>query len=262
VGKGTMIGVVCVLAGVFGCMILEGGNPAALIAPPALLLIIVGSFGAACAGTSLEGALDSLKTIGKLFGNVQFGAGEVIEKIGSYAEIARKDGALALESKIKTEDNVMLQRGLQLIVDGVPLEEARMVMIVEAKAAKTVWKKRADFFMKLGGYSPTLGVLGTVLGLINVLGQLGGDINELGHLIASAFIATFFGVFFANALFLPFSAKITAIMDAEWEYNLIIIEGVCGIGAGKSPRTLLELLAAYVPAAERDSLPGRNREAA
>jgi chemotaxis protein MotA len=262
VGKGTMIGVACVLAGVFGCMILEGGNPAALVAPPALLLIIIGSFGAATAGTSLEGSLDSLKTIGKLFGNVAFDAGEVIEKIGHYAEVARKDGALALESKIKTEDNVMLQRGLQLIVDGVPLEEARMVMLVEAKAAKTVWKKRADFFMKLGGYSPTLGVLGTVLGLINVLGQLGGDITKLGELIASAFIATFFGVFFANALFLPFSAKITAIMDAEWEYNLIIIEGVCGIGAGKSPRTLLELLAAYVPPAQREGLPGRKQEAA
>jgi chemotaxis protein MotA len=257
-----MIGVVCVLAGVFGCMILEGGDPAALIAPPALLLIIVGSFGAACAGTSLEQALDSLKVIGKLFGNVQYGAGEVIGKIGQYAEVARKDGALALESKIKTEENVMLQRGLQLIVDGVPLEEARMVMIVEAKAAKTVWKRRADFFTKLGGYAPTLGVLGTVLGLINTLAQLGGEISELGHLIAAAFIATFFGVFFANALFLPFAAKITAIADAEWEYNLIIIEGVCGIGAGKSPRTLLELLAAYVPAHERDSLPGRNREAA
>jgi chemotaxis protein MotA len=262
VGKGTMIGVVCAFAGVFGCMIMEGGDPAALIAPPALLLIIVGSFGTACAGTSLEIALDSLKTIGKLFGNVEFPAGEVIGKIGTYAEVARKDGALALESKIKAEDNVMLQRGLQLIVDGVPLEEARMVMIVEAKAAKTVWKKRADFFNKLGGYAPTLGVLGTVLGLINVLAQLGGEISELGHLIAAAFIATFFGVFFANALFLPFAAKITAIMDAEWEYNLIIIEGVCGIGAGKSPRTLLELLAAYVPAAERENLPGRKQEAA
>ncbi len=257
-----MIGVLLAFAGVFGCMIMEGGDPAALIAPPALLLIIVGSFGTATAGTSLDIALDALKTIGKLFGNVEYDAGEAIGKIGEYAEMARKDGALALETKLKTEDNEMLQRGLQLVVDGTPLEEAKLVMLMEAKSQKNVWKKRADFFGKLGGYAPTLGVLGTVLGLINVLAQLGGDIAELGHLIAAAFIATFFGVFFANALFLPFSAKVTAIMDAEWEYNMLIIEGVCGIGAGKSPRTLLELLVAYVPPGERENLPIKKREAA
>jgi chemotaxis protein MotA len=254
VGKGTMIGIPMVFVAVFGCMIMEGGNPAALIAPPALLLIIVGSLGAAFAGTSLEGGLDALKAMAKTFGDPGHDSVALVQKIGQYADITRREGVLALEARIKEEDNDVLRRGLALIVDGIPVNEARAVMAVEAKSAKNIWKKRAAFYDKLGGYAPTLGVLGTVLGLINVLAQLGGDTASLGHLIAAAFIATFFGVFFANAIFLPIGAKMTALGEAEFEYRVLVIEGVSGIGDGKSPRALVELLTAYMPEEERAAL--------
>lgn len=252
-GKGTLVGVLCGIGAIFAAMIMEGGNPASLIAPPALLLIIVGSFGAACGGVALEDAIDGLKAMGKAFGNADFDVSGVMERLGKYAEIARRDGLLGLESSLKEEPHPLLRRGLQLTADSTSVDEARSLLIKEAQLARKVWKKRADFYSKLGGYGPTLGIIGTVLGLIHTLESLGGDPAELGHLIAAAFIATFFGVMFANIIFLPVGNKLGAIGEAEQELNGIIIEGVCGIASGKNPRVLLDQLASSLPEHEREA---------
>jgi chemotaxis protein MotA len=249
-GIGTIIGVVCGFIAVFGSMIMEGGNPAALIAPPAMLLISVGTFGAACGGTSLEKALDALKAMPVAFTVAGEDATVLINRIVGYAEQARRDGLLGLESQLAAEPNEILRSGLTMLVDGVDYHEATKVMRSMAMARREVWDSRADFFSKMGAYAPTLGIIGTVLGLIHVLESLGGGAEELGHLIAAAFTATFFGVFFANLLFLPMSAKFKMKGADEVHIAQIVISAVEQIGSSPNVRQLRTVLAALLPPAE------------
>jgi chemotaxis protein MotA len=250
-GKGTIVGIVCGLGGIFVSMILEGGDPSSLLAAPALILIVIGSFGAACAGMKLEHALDAVKSIGAAFGNPAHDPVELIDRMSTYAETARREGVLALEKSIPAEQDEFLRSALQLVVDGTGVEESRHGMIAEIQAGKRVWKRRAGFYNKLGGYAPTFGIIGTVLGLIHTLESLGGDPAELGHLIAAAFIATLFGVLFANAIYLPIGAKLQAIGDQEAEARLLVLEGVKWIAEGRSPRQIREMLPRFLDPAER-----------
>jgi chemotaxis protein MotA len=245
-GLGTIIGVVCGFVAVFAAMIMEGGNPASLIAPPAILLITVGTFGAACAGTSLDRALDALKSIPVAFTVTGEDATVLINRIVGYAEQARRDGLLGLETKLADESNEILRTGLTMLVDGVDQHEATKVLTAMTRARRDVWDTRADFFSKMGAFAPTLGIIGTVLGLIHVLENLGGDAEELGHLIAAAFIATFFGVFLANLLFLPMSAKFKLKGQDEVRIAQIVIAAVEQISTNPNPRHLRTLLASQL----------------
>jgi chemotaxis protein MotA len=250
-GKGTMVGIIAAFAAIFGSMIMEGANPASLIAPPALLLIIVGTFGATCAGMSLEGALGALKGVGTLFANHEHETIDLVVRLSEYAAIARRDGVLALESKLADEDDELVKKGLQLLSDGIELDQVRALLAAQAMGEKARLKEQAEFWNKMGGYAPTLGIIGTVVGLIHTLESLGGDPAELGHLIGAAFTATFFGVLFANVLFLPFGSKIAA---EQLEYHKLIVEGVVGIGSGMNPRLLIDQLGSHLSQDERDEL--------
>lgn len=249
-GIGTIIGVVCGFIAVFGSMIMEGGNPAALIAPPAMLLISVGTFGAACAGTSLDRAIDGLKAMAVAFTVAADDPIVLINRIVGYAEQARRDGLLGLESQLANEPNDILRTGLTMLVDGVDHHEAVKVMKSMTMARRELWDTRADFFNKMGAFAPTLGIIGTVLGLIHVLESLGGGAEELGHLIAAAFTATFFGVFFANLLFLPMGAKFKMKGADEVHIAQIVIAAVEQIASNPNPRQLKLVLAAQLPPAE------------
>jgi chemotaxis protein MotA len=258
-GKGTMIGVMCAMGAIFGSMIMEGANPASLLAPPALLLIIVGTFGVSCAGTSLDSAIGSLKNIGLLFANKEYDAVDLIGRLSSYADIARRDGVLALESQLADEDDELVKKGLQLLSDGVEIDEVRSLLAAQAMAEKRRLKQQADFWGKMGGYAPCLGIIGTVVGLIHTLEGVDqtdhrADDAELGHLIGAAFTATFFGVLFANVFFLPFGAKVTAIADELLEYQKLGIEGIVGIGSGMNPRLLVDQLGSHLSPDLREEL--------
>ncbi len=249
-GLGTIIGVLCGFVAVFGAMIMEGGNPASLIAPPAMLLITVGTFGASCAGTSLERALDALKAIPVAFTVSGEDATVLINRVVGYAELARRDGLLGLESQLAAEPNDILRAGLGMLVDGVAHHDATRVMKSMTMARREVWDVRADFFSKMGAFGPTLGIIGTVLGLIHVLENLGGGAEELGHLIAAAFIATFFGVFLANLLFLPMSNKFKMKGQDEVRIAQVVIAAVEQIAANPNPRQLRTVLAAQLSPAD------------
>lgn len=253
-GKGTMVGILAAFGAIFGSMVMEGGNPASLIAPPAMLLIFVGTFGATCAGTSLDVAVGALKNIALLFANKEFESVEVVTRLSGYADTARRDGVLALETKLPTEPDGMVKKGLQLLTDGVELDDARKLLAGQALSEKRRLKQLSEFWTKMGGYAPTLGIIGTVLGLIHTLESLGGDPAELGHLIAAAFIATFFGVMLANVMFLPFGAKLAMLADEQLEHHKLIIEGIVGIGSGMSPRLLADHLGASLTAEQREEI--------
>jgi chemotaxis protein MotA len=255
-GKGTMIGIVAAIGAIFGSMVMEGGNPAALIAPPALILIIVGTFGATCAGTSLEAALTALKGVGGLFANKEYETVDLVVRLSGYADVARRDGVLALESKIGEEDDELVKKGLQLLSDGIELDHVRALLSAQAMGDKKRLKQQSEFWNKMGGYAPTLGIIGTVLGLIHTLESLGGDPAALGELIAAAFTATFFGVMFANIFFLPFGAKVAAIAEEQLEYSKLVVEGIVGIGSGMNPRLLIDQLGSHLSPTEREELEG------
>jgi chemotaxis protein MotA len=256
-GKGTMVGVVAGLGAIFAAMIMEGGNPASLVAPPALVLILIGTFGAACAGTSLDQAFDALKSIGLAFTAGEPDRVDLARRVAEYADLARRDGVLALEPKIVDEPDPVLAAGLTMLVDGESPPAVASMMKSMAGARKKVWDERAEFYNKMGGYAPTLGIIGTVLGLIHTLESLGGDPAELGHLIAAAFIATFFGVTFANIVFLPVAAKFKAIGGLEVGMAMLAMSGLESLSSGDSARVVLSRLAASLPEAEAAELTER-----
>src|ERR671927_685244 len=231
-------------------MILEGSSPMAIILLPPLILVFGGTFGAAIAGS----ALADVKKIGGWFKQALMPAkvppiADRIATLVSLAERARKEGLLALESQVKQIDDPFLRRGLQMGIDGTDPEELRAVLESEIAAKKAEDKVAAKFFTGMGGYAPTIGIIGTVVGLIHVLENL-SDPTVLGPLIASAFVATLWGVMTANVFWLPMAAKITRTSDLQAAQMTLLVEGIAEIQAGTSPRAVRQKLSSLIPPSE------------
>jgi chemotaxis protein MotA len=172
-----------------------------------------------------------------------------IATLVSLAEKARKEGLLALEAQVKAIEDPFLKRGLQMGIDGTDPEELRAVLEGEIQAKKSEDKVAAKFFTAMGGYAPTVGIIGTVVGLIHVLENLSNP-ESLGPLIAGAFVATLWGVLSANIFWLPMGAKITRISDLQAAQMELLVEGITEIQAGTSPRAVRQKLTALVPPSE------------
>jgi chemotaxis protein MotA len=237
VDPAAIIGLLLGFGGVFGAMVMEGGNPAAIISPPALVLIFVGTFGACMASNTLPGTIGAIKWL--LYGLMAKKADVegVVEPLVKMAEKARREGLLALESEMEGVQDEFMRRGLQMAVDGTDADDLYEILTAEVKAKKTSAAAGASFWTDAGGYSPTIGIIGTVVGLIHVLENLSHP-DELGHLIAGAFVATLWGVLSANVMFLPFGKRIKAVMANETARMELIIEGVLAIQAGANPRVV------------------------
>jgi chemotaxis protein MotA len=247
---GTLIGIGLAFAAVFGSMIMEGGNPASILLPPALVLVFVGTFGVAMACGLLKdatGALASLKTA--LMGK-KHSADETVATLVSFAERARREGLLALEEMAKSVDDPFMRKGIELAVDGTDPDELRDIMEAEIASKKAADKAGSKFFGDMGGFAPTLGIIGTVIGLIHVLENL-SEPEKLGHLIAGAFVATLWGVLTANVLWLPISNKLKRIGEIEAHHMQLVMEGVLAVQAGANPRVIEQKLLSFLPAAER-----------
>src|SRR3954467_8811794 len=231
-------------------MILEGSSPMAIILLPPLLLVFGGTFGAAIAGSAMA---DVMK-IGRWFKKALLPAkvppiGERIATLVSLAEKARKEGLLALEAQVKNIDDPFLKRGLQMGIDGTDPEELRQVLEGEISAKKGEDKVAVKFFNAMGGYAPTVGIIGTVVGLIHVLENL-DDPASLGPLIAGAFVATLWGALSANIFWLPMGAEITRISDLQAAQMELLVEAITEIQAGTSPRAVRQKLTSLVPPSE------------
>jgi chemotaxis protein MotA len=233
----TIIGLVLAFAGVAVSVIIEGGNPAVLIAPAALVLIFVGTAGACLAGTTLPGAIGAVKHLVAGFTAKKPDMEGVVEPLVKMAEKARREGLLALESEMDTVEDEFMRRGLQMAVDGTDPDDLFDILAAEVKASKTSTAAAAGFWTDAGGYSPTIGIIGTVFGLIHVLENL-SEPDKLGHLIAAAFLATLWGVLSANVMFLPWAKRIKTIGAAEAARMELIIDGVLAIQAGANPRVV------------------------
>jgi chemotaxis protein MotA len=172
-----------------------------------------------------------------------------IATLVSLAEKARKEGLLALEAQVKDIEDPFLKRGLQMGIDGTDPEELRAVLEGEIQAKKAEDKVAAKFFNQMGGYAPTIGIVGCIVGLINVMGKL-SDPQSLGPMIAAAFVATLWGVMAANFWFLPMGAKIMRVSELQAAQMELLVEGITEIQAGTSPRAVRQKLTSLVPPSE------------
>ena len=233
----TIIGLVVAFGAILGSMIMEGGNPAALIVPPALVLIFVGTIGACMAGSTLPSTISAFKWLIFAFTAKKPDTDGVVEPLVQMAEKARREGLLALESEMETIDDAFMRRGLQMAVDGTDPDDLYEILTAEVKAKKASGAVGVGFWTDAGGYSPTIGIIGTVIGLIHVLENLSQP-DKLGHLIAGAFVATLWGVLTANVMFLPWGKRIKYMVALETGRMELIIDGVLAIQAGANPRVV------------------------
>jgi chemotaxis protein MotA len=247
----SIIGLVGGAAIVVIVMILDGGSPAELFAvPQAILLIFGGALAATAITTSMEVVVSLPKVIASAFTVLKLDGPASIELLVSMAERARKEGLLSLEEPVKKVEDEFVQRGLMMVVDGIDAVQIRAVMETYIDQVRSQRRLGYSFFMAAGGFAPTFGIIGTVMGLISVLKQL-DDPSKLAKSIASAFLATLWGLLSSNLIFLPIGAKLKAKSDEETHIRVMQLEGVLSILAGENPRIVRDKLTSYLPPAHK-----------
>lgn len=243
----TIGGIVGVLVAVVVSLVLEGASPMSIILVAPIVLVLVGSVGAAMAGGYMSDMSIVVKQLTKAFTAKPPKNDEVVAELVAMADLARREGLLALEERARTIEDPFLREGIEMTVDGTDGDEIYEVLHSTIKTRKKQDQIGAKFFADMGGYAPTIGIIGTVIGLIHVLSNLDKP-AELGELIASAFVATLWGVMTANAIWLPISSKLKRISEAEIAHLEVMLEGVLSIQAGTSPRVVEKRLRAVIGA--------------
>jgi chemotaxis protein MotA len=231
----ALIGLIFGVFSIFGSFIMEGGKPASLILIPAMIIVFGGTAAAAIIGTPKE-ILFKFHILFKLaLFPPKVDAVGIIRSLVELSTVARKEGILALEDRANSIESPFYRKMILLAVDGIEPEVIRAIAENEIAFISERHMANAGLFQKMGGYSPTMGIIGTVMGLIATLANAGGDPNDLVKHIASAFIATLWGVFMANIVWLPICDRLKAIHSEEKLYLEIIIEGITSIQSGENP---------------------------
>jgi chemotaxis protein MotA len=242
----TIVGVVAALVIIFVVQILDGGEPGSILLIPSMLLVFGGAFAAGMAGGVLKDSIGVGKQLQKAFLAKVTAPTMLVESIVKLAERARREGLLALEDAVKTVEHPFLKRGLQLAIDGTDPEELHDILHAEVTAKKKADKAAAKIFENMGGYAPTIGIIGTVMGLVHVLANLDKPAT-LGPAISSAFVATLWGVLSANVIWLPVAARLGRLSAVEAEEMELVIDGVLAIQAGSNPRLVAQKLRSLLP---------------
>ena len=237
-----------------GCLLMsammEGTQIPAFINIPALMLVFGGTMGVTMAGTSM-GQMKLVPKLYKLaFGPPEYNLRERVQLLVKFAEMARREGLLALDDELQSVEDEFTRKGMQLVVDGTDPELVSTILEIELEAMAGRHAKGVEPFEKAGGFGPTLGITGTVMGLIHVLEHLAQP-STLGPAISGAFIATLYGVGSANIVFLPVANKLKFLSSLEQELGYLTIEGILAIQAGDNPRVVESKLMSYVSPEER-----------
>lgn len=243
----TPIGVGLGFAVVVTVNLMEGGNPGTLLQAPSLLLVFGVTILVTMAGGTMQDTKSAFGSIKRAFtGGVQ-PAADVVPAVVLLAEKARREGLLALEDLVRDMDDEFLVKGVTMAIDGTDPDEVRDILEAEVVAKRRSDRQSAKFFADAGAYAPTIGIIGTVMGLVHVLENLAKP-EELGHLIAAAFIATLWGVMSANVIWLPIGNRLKRLSDLEAARMELIIEGVAAIQSGSNPRIIAQKLTSLLPA--------------
>jgi chemotaxis protein MotA len=246
----TLVGVLLGILAIVAATVMDGNSFGALIGPSSLVLVSVGTLGITMAGYQMSDVLRVPKAAVAALTSKVTGSADLVKTMVECSEIARKEGVLALEPKLETIDDEFLKMGLQQVVDGLDADAVRDVLDIEIAGLDERHRTMFGFFKAAGGYAPTMGMVGTVIGLINMLGNL-SDPAELGLGLSVALLTTLYGVLFANLVFMPLSLKLQRLHEVEMSAMEMVVDGVLAIQAGAGPRMLAERLRSFLPPAER-----------
>ena len=258
----TILGLILGILAIVVATVMDGNSFGALIGPSSLVLVVVGSVGVSIAGYQMGDIQQLPKAIIVSFTGKEPDGSTTVDQLMDAAEIARKEGVLALESKLEDFDDEFIRQGLQMVVDGVDADTIRENLEIDISALEERHQRSINMLKTMGGYAPTMGMIGTVVGLINMLGNL-SDPAQLGLGMSVALLTTLYGVIFANLVFLPMAAKLVRLNDLELANRDLALDGILAIQSGISPRALVERLESYLLPTERVGHQVRNkREAA
>ncbi|MBS1824920.1 MAG: flagellar motor protein [Acidobacteria bacterium] len=240
----SWVGVVLAFGAIIGGLMLEGGSIKDIAQYTAAIIVLGGTFGATMLNSPMHTFIAAMKRCVHVFLERTDSPQTVIESIIEYASKARKQGIVSLEQEAAEIQDPFLRKALTLAVDGTDLQELRKMMELEIDMIEHRANAEAKVFEQAGGYAPTVGIIGAVMGLIQVMKNL-ANIDEVGHGIAVAFVATVYGVGIANLFLLPIAGKIKARVHEELRLKELIVEGVSGIVEGLNPKLIRMKLEAY-----------------
>jgi chemotaxis protein MotA len=241
----TVIGIVVGLVAILGGNIMEGGHTESLMIFTAFFIVFGGTLGAVMVQTPLAVFTLSMKRMRWMFMPPKTNKKEMIANIVAWSQLARKEGLLSLQNIAEQEKDAFSRNGLQMLADGGEPETIRGILEVEMSMSETRELQAAKVWEGFGGYSPTIGIIGAVMGLIHVMNNL-ADPAALGPGIAVAFVATIYGVGLANLFFLPTANKLKSIANSQSQYREMIVDGLVAIAEGENPRNIDSKLQCYL----------------
>jgi len=250
VDKATLAGLLLAIGGILLGLMLEGGNLGQVIQPTAAMIVFGGTLGAVLIQYPLPVALSAFRRLAQVFVEPGQNAQTTVELLVNYANQARREGIISLDKELASIQEPFLHRALMLAVDGTDPLELRKIMELELDNREEQEEKIPQLFESAGGFSPTIGIIGAVLGLIQVMQHL-DKIDEVGKGIAVAFVATLYGVGAANLILLPAAGKLKIRIRDEQIIREMTIEGAVSILEGMNPRMLREKLLGFLTEANK-----------
>jgi chemotaxis protein MotA len=243
--KSSIAGVLLAVAGILAGLVMEGGNIGQILQPTAALIVLGGTMGAVLLQFPLNTVIAAFRSLGHVFAAPRKQNNDLIHLLLSFANKARRNGVVSLDADLKMLHDPFLKRALMLAVDGTEPSELRKIMQVSLESTMEREEQLPMVFESAGGFSPTIGIVGAVLGLIQVMHHL-DNMQEVGRGIAVAFVATIYGVGLANLFFLPFAGKMRIRIRDGQRYREMMLEGVISIIEGMNPRMLEVKLAGFL----------------
>ena len=237
-------GLLLALGGIFLGLLLEGGHPGSILQPTAFLIVFSGTVGAVLLQTRLDNFVHGVKLLSWVFSPPVRNHRELIDNIAVWSGISRREGLLHLEEHMNDSSDPFVKKGLRLLIDGITPAKLLEILEVDTTAYETRQRQALKIWEAAGGYSPTIGILGAVLGLIHVMENL-SDPAKLGGGIAVAFVATIYGVGLANLFFLPVANKLKELLAIEVNRRDMVADSLFGIASGDNPRVIQERAESY-----------------
>jgi len=252
--KGSFIGLTVAISGVLFGLVLEGGKIGQILQPTAALIVFGGTLGAVMLQFPVSVVLAAFGSLAGVFLHRSEDTSAVVAEMVGYAQRARKEGIVSLDNELEKIEDPFLKKSLMLAVDGTEPAELRTIMELELENRLEREENLPRVFESAGGFSPTVGIIGAVLGLIQTMQHL-DNISEVGRGIAVAFVATIYGVGSANLFFLPVAGKIKIRQGEEHTRRQIVLEGVISILEGMNPRMLETKLLSFVAETQKKPVP-------
>jgi chemotaxis protein MotA len=246
VDPATIIGLLLAFGAMFTMLFMEGANVSSILLPAPMIIVFGGTIAVGIASGTISDTIIAFKSLPAAFQGKIAPVGELISRLVELADLARKEGLLALEAEARETKNPFIGRALQSMADGMDGDELRDQLEDEISTRERTDAIAHKYFSTLGGYAPTVGIIGTVVSLTHVLENLSQP-DELGHMIAAAFVATLWGLVSANFIWLPIGARLRRLSELEIDRMTLAMEGVLAIHGGTPSMLLEEKLTAMVP---------------